>query len=132
MARTDSGDSTAGTNAGSASTNSGTEGSSDGSDTTASIDGAEKSDSEASDDSTQNLLAPAGMRTLAKALRTTSGGTGVKDAAVYLGCAFLDAPTKANRSRWDALEYRNGVMTRVRAGGTLGSDDTLIDLDAAA
>ncbi|MFI2720762.1 serine/threonine-protein kinase [Streptomyces collinus] len=144
VARPDSGDATSGTNtdsaSGTASTNSGTEGSSGSSDTTASADGAEQADSENSDDdtdgtdadSTQNLLTPAGMRTLTKALRTTSGGTEVKDASVYLDYAFLDAPTKANRSRWDVLEYRDGVMTRDRAGGTLSSDAALIDLDAVA
>ncbi|MEU1573363.1 protein kinase [Streptomyces collinus] len=138
VSRPDSGDSTAGTNAGSASdapsVSSGTKGSSEGSDGTASADGTEKADDEngTDADSTQNLLTPAGMRTLTKALRTTSGGTEVKDASVYLDYAFLDAPTKANRSRWDVLEYRDGVMTRDRAGGTLSSDAALIDLDAVA
>ncbi|MBD0841513.1 protein kinase [Streptomyces sp. TRM68416] len=134
VSRPDFGDSTAGANPGSASdtapVNSGAKGSADGS------AGAEKADDENGNgtdaDSAQNLLTPAGMRTLTKALRTTSGGTEVKDASVYLDYAFLDAPTKANRSRWDVLEYRDGAMTRDRAGGTLSSDTALIDLDAVA
>ena len=79
--------------------------------------------------SAQNALTPAAARSMVKALRSNSGGTKAKEASLYWDFAWIDAPTKADRSRYDQLEYRNGAMSRRNPGGILGPDDALIDLD---
>jgi hypothetical protein len=79
--------------------------------------------------SAQDVLTPSGARSMVKALRSNSGGTKVKEASLYRDFAWIDAPTKADRSRYDQLEFRNGEMSRRNAGGILGADDALIDLD---
>jgi hypothetical protein len=76
-----------------------------------------------------NLLTPAGVRSVIKALRPKIGGTKVVKLAVYPQYAYVTAPTKADKTEYDQYEYRHGKLTRMDVGaGTRKAGDPLIDL----
>jgi hypothetical protein len=76
-----------------------------------------------------DLLTPAGVRSVIKALRPYMPGTKVSQLVVYPGYANAEAPTKADQGLYNSLFYRAGSVTSM-AGGTYLSDTTLVDLDA--
>ncbi len=68
---------------------------------------------------TKDLLTPDGVRTVVAAITAQSGGTKVKQLAVYPEYASAQVPT-ADGKTYDWYDYRNGNVTK-RPGGTMGT-----------
>ncbi|WTJ96627.1 serine/threonine protein kinase [Streptomyces sp. NBC_01537] len=76
-----------------------------------------------------NLLTPAGVRSVIKAVRTKVGSTKVVKLSLYPQYASVTAPTKADKTEYDQYDYRDGELTRTDIGaGTRKTSDPLIDL----
>jgi hypothetical protein len=76
-----------------------------------------------------NLLTPAGVRSVIKAVRTKVGSTKVIELDVYPTYASVQVPTKADKTEYDTYDYRDGKLTRSDSGsGTRKAGDPLIDL----
>ncbi|MFF7457107.1 serine/threonine-protein kinase [Kitasatospora sp. NPDC008115] len=67
----------------------------------------------------KDLLTPEGVRTVVAAITAQSGGTKVKQLAVYPGYAIAQVPTADGRG-YDSYDYRDGKTTK-RIGGSMGS-----------
>lgn len=80
--------------------------------------------------SSADLLTPAGVRAAIKALKPLMGTTKVVSFNVYPTYALAEAPAKSDKNGYDRFEYRNGRAARTGAGGSLDSDDPLIDLES--
>ncbi|KAB2343135.1 serine/threonine protein kinase [Actinomadura rudentiformis] len=77
---------------------------------------------------TVNLLSPAGMRKVIAEFEKVTGSKKFMSLTVYPEYAFAKAPLRANKKLYDEYRYRDGRASRQRAGGTIGSDDGLVDL----
>ncbi|WP_371477101.1 protein kinase [Kitasatospora sp. NBC_00315] len=75
----------------------------------------------------ENLLTPAGLRTVIEAMRPSLSDGRVTELTVYPEYASAQAPTPADPSLFDELDYRDGKVTRT-PGGTMSSDDETSDL----
>ncbi|WP_344446576.1 protein kinase domain-containing protein [Kitasatospora nipponensis] len=75
----------------------------------------------------QDLLTPAGVRSVIAALRPQMSGTKVRELDVYPDFANAEAPTPSDAKLYDQLNYRGGAVTR-EPGGTIDSDTEMSDL----
>ncbi|MFB7914504.1 protein kinase [Streptomyces sp. NPDC056061] len=76
-----------------------------------------------------NLLTPDGARTVIAALKRTTGSSRITSFTLYEDFARIEAPVKADKSLYDVYTYRDGKVTRDRAGGTLMPNDKAVDLE---
>ncbi|MFF8615920.1 protein kinase [Streptomyces sp. NPDC015350] len=76
----------------------------------------------------ENLLTPAGARSVIAALEPVMGGTRITSFTLYEEHASVEAPLRSNKNLYDVYAYRDGRATRERAGGTLMSDARAVDL----
>ncbi|MGW1188530.1 protein kinase domain-containing protein [Streptomyces sp. NPDC002559] len=76
----------------------------------------------------ENLLTPAGVRSVIAALKPVMGGTRITSFTLYEEHASVEAPLRSNKKLYDVYSYRDGRATRERAGGTLMSDARSVDL----
>ncbi|MFF8714042.1 protein kinase [Streptomyces sp. NPDC015184] len=76
----------------------------------------------------ENLLTPAGARSVIAALEPVMGGTRITSFTLYEEHASVEAPLRSNKNLYDVYAYRDGRATRERAGGTLMSDARSVDL----
>jgi hypothetical protein len=80
--------------------------------------------------SDSDLLTPAGVRAVVKALKPVMGGSKIVSLTVYPTYAIAEAPAESDKTGYDNFEYRDGTATRTGAGGSLESGKPLINLDS--
>lgn len=79
-----------------------------------------------------NLLTPDGARSVIAALARVTGDSRVTSFSLYDDFARIEAPVKADKKLYDVYTYRDGEVTRDRAGGTLMPNDKAVDLEKFA
>ncbi|MFI9626123.1 protein kinase [Streptomyces sp. NPDC052042] len=75
-----------------------------------------------------NLLTPDGARSVIAALERVTGSSRVTSFTLYEDLARIEAPVKTDANLYDVYTYRDGEVTRDRAGGTLMPKDKAVDL----
>lgn len=78
---------------------------------------------------TENLLTPAGARSVIAALKPVMGSTRVTSFTLFDGHASVEAPVAKNKALYDVFTYQDGKAARERAGGTLISGSRSVDLE---
>lgn len=76
----------------------------------------------------EDLLTPAGARSVVTAMSEVMGGTKVSDMTIYATYAMATAPTTAVKNGFDDFEYRNGKASR-RGADTVDADRAVVDLN---
>ncbi|MGW4802350.1 hypothetical protein ACWEPC_59060 [Nonomuraea sp. NPDC004297] len=74
----------------------------------------------------ENLLTPAGMRTMIAKLKPVIGGTKVVRMTIHPTHASVDVPRKDDKELYDSYDYRDGEVTGPRTGRTFKTP--LVDL----
>lgn len=77
----------------------------------------------------ENLLTPAGARSVIAALKPVMGTTRITSFTLFDVHASAEAPVAKNKALYDVFAYRDGRATRERAGGTLMSGARSVDLE---
>ncbi|MFD3440394.1 serine/threonine-protein kinase [Streptomyces sp. NPDC058685] len=76
-----------------------------------------------------DLLTPAGVREVIKALETTAHTTKFFELVVYEEYAIAQVPVKGSRKKYDRYEYRDGRASKQGPGGTvIGTDEGPVDV----
>lgn len=75
-----------------------------------------------------DLLTPDGARSVIAALERVTGDSRVTSFTLYGEFARIEAPVRADKNLYDVYTYRDGEVTRDRAGGTLMPNDRAVDL----
>ncbi|WP_327677895.1 serine/threonine-protein kinase [Streptomyces sp. NBC_00467] len=76
-----------------------------------------------------DLLTPAGVREVIKALETTAHTTTFFELVVYEEYAIAQVPVKGSRKKYDRYEYRDGRASKQGPGGTvIGTDEGPVDV----
>ncbi|MFF4175826.1 protein kinase [Streptomyces sp. NPDC001750] len=75
-----------------------------------------------------DLLTPDGARSVIAALERATGDSRITSFTLYAEFARIEAPVKADKNLYDVYTYRDGKVTRDRAGGTLMPNDKVVDL----
>ncbi|MFF7678872.1 serine/threonine-protein kinase [Actinacidiphila glaucinigra] len=76
----------------------------------------------------ENLLSPAGGRSMADVVKSVSGGTKVVDLTLYEDYASFRAPRRTDKTVYDSYSYRDGGLEEGIIKGTIDADDEVVDL----
>ncbi|MFJ3906489.1 serine/threonine-protein kinase [Streptomyces sp. NPDC090025] len=80
-----------------------------------------------------SLLTPANVRTVIKAFGDAAGGGGtMKELTVYEEYAIAEIPTRPGAKTYDRYQYRDGAVSKMGPGGTIGDDADEQTFDAKA